>query len=660
MLCLAVLAAVLAPCASARSVIDLSGTAIADGELVAIEGKWEFYWHEFITPGQKPLVDPLLVDVPGSWDRYQSKTGERFPAYGYASFRTLLKLPTNTPQNLALKIRRVKMAHTVLANGVVIARKGTPAESRSGTVNEHSPYIVSVPSTLYDDEIELIFHVSNYTYIKSGLNQSILIGRYEAAIQKRERSLFVSTFLGGSLFMIALYHFVFWYKRRTDKAALFFGLFCLGISLRMLVTGETYALVLMPQVSTEALLSVELFSVYFSLPMLHILVHALFKEEFRKTDPLSLFKQRLSPSRGKWMSSRALSIAVLAVLSGVVVATPLSVHGKMIPYFEMYVVYILIHIVAIAVLAVSKRQPGSVLFLVGFLALFATGINDILHERSIINTAYFFHVGVFAFVFAQSSLLSMRIASTFNELEDLKHSLERKVRDRTEELAKLSQENRLLSRSVTTALESERKYIAKEMHDGVNAYIIGAKLQLEHLANQSAKELESPEIVSQRLRSLVERLGEIYEKTRNVVRRLRPETFDALGLKHAMIKELNDYDRIIPNCSIEHQIDDSVDSVSEEKRITLYRITQEAMTNIIKHAKATRVFVDLTVSKTDVFVLVIEDNGAGFNESDQKGIGLISMRERALSVGGTFTITSTAGGGTTIIVKIPGPSHDPL
>lgn len=619
-------------------VIDLS-SADLNKSLHKLDGDWLFYWEKFIEPSGAVEPGFSRIEVPNGWEK-------NYPTYGFASYRVRVKLPKDHPPELALKIRRVKMAHRLFINGRLVAEKGIAGKSPDHYRTEHVPYIAYFEVAKDTDTLDIVLHVSNFNYIRSGITQSLMLGTPFNAHEAREHKLFQSAFVSGAFFIIALYNLTFFFNRRKEKLVLYFALFCMAISLRMLVTDEKYLLELAPWISLDRMLSLELLSVYFALPMLHIFVSHLFEQDFYITS-------RFNQSR-QIRILRKISYSVLIFLILVWLATPLPVHARLVVPFEIYVFLMLLHILIIAVRVSIKRRRGAFLFSLGFIVLFATGVNDILHERGIVSTAFFFYIGALTFVFAQASLLSSRVAGAFNEIEGFNLTLEQKVKERTQEINKIAEENRRLSKSITEVLEEERRNIAKEMHDGVNGMIMGAKLNTLAICQRLKKGSSGAPVEKAKndLEKLVERLDDIYNKARQVVKRLRPEAIDALGLQRAIEALLDDYNHSMSDCRIDYFIAETVNKLPENVRICMYRILQESLTNIVKHARATSISIRMTTNENKV-VLNVRDNGVGFKSGHADGIGLISMRERALYVGGEFKIHSTQGEGTAITVTVP-------
>jgi signal transduction histidine kinase len=222
--------------------------------------------------------------------------------------------------------------------------------------------------------------------------------------------------------------------------------------------------------------------------------------------------------------------------------------------------------------------------------------------------------------------------------------LERVSNHQVQELSELS--GRLVQ-----AQESERRAISRELHDEVGQAVSGLLLEIGNVAAVLPSEQSSVALGQlQDLRGLAERTLAV---VRNLSLLLRPSMLDDLGLVPALQWQARETSRtgnisvqVSPNLSPEHQ-------VSEESKTCIYRVVQEALTNITRHSRATAVTIRLSAQAGDGLHLSIEDNGRGFVPSRDKGLGILGMEERVRHLNGTLSIRSKPGGGATLEVHLP-------
>ncbi len=235
-------------------------------------------------------------------------------------------------------------------------------------------------------------------------------------------------------------------------------------------------------------------------------------------------------------------------------------------------------------------------------------------------------------------------------------------RKRAEGLLKDSEgELRFLSTRLLTAQEEERKKIAGELHDSVGSLLGAVQFSLRNAIGR-AEEGETNIEMLQNIASLIERT---IEESRRIMTDLRPSILDDLGIV-ATIKWFCVQQRgVYPSISFDESVTLEEEDVPEELNVVLFRIIQEAFHNIVKYSKAERVLVSLGKNSEHI-ELTIRDNGTGFDknlvlsrDNPRKGLGLTSMRERAELSGGTFSLDSAVGEGTTIRVVWPGKGEEP-
>jgi signal transduction histidine kinase len=217
-------------------------------------------------------------------------------------------------------------------------------------------------------------------------------------------------------------------------------------------------------------------------------------------------------------------------------------------------------------------------------------------------------------------------------------------------LADRLQERNLLLRSFSQKLvqaqEIERCHLARELHDEVGQALTAAKINLQSAMREGGAS------ISPKLQETVAILDRLLGQVRQISLDLRPSILDDLGLVPALRSILDERAR---RASIEVHFSprDVPESLDTEIQTTFFRIVQEAITNVMRHAKATRIDVDLH-RENGKLRLLIRDNGVGFDtKSRTAGLGLIGIKERAALVGGQANIISETNKGTTIDISLP-------
>ena len=226
-------------------------------------------------------------------------------------------------------------------------------------------------------------------------------------------------------------------------------------------------------------------------------------------------------------------------------------------------------------------------------------------------------------------------------------------------MAELAQRQALrgqLLERVLAVQEEERRRIARELHDEAGQALTSLMVGLRLLE----KEAERPEAIVARVAELKRMTDGVLENLHRLAMDLRPASLDHLGLVAALRQYAEAYSR-------QYGLDVQFEAVGldgerlpPEMETALYRIVQEALTNVVRHAQATRVDV-LLERRSDRVIAIVEDNGIGFDPEAavmDGHLGLFGMRERAEMLGGTLTVESAPGAGTTVFVEVPyGDTH---
>jgi PAS domain S-box-containing protein len=212
---------------------------------------------------------------------------------------------------------------------------------------------------------------------------------------------------------------------------------------------------------------------------------------------------------------------------------------------------------------------------------------------------------------------------------------------------------RRLAARVQAAREDERTAIARELHDELGQTLTAVKLELGRTAESLTKEHVTPHSVD-RLQSLVGLIEIGIETVKRLSTQLRPPALDHLGLPAAIRWEAMAF-RARTGLRCHVRAAEESTALTKDQQTVFFRIFQEALTNVVRHARASAVHVTLS-ERARSFELRIRDNGAGITDAEirsGRSIGLLGMRERATLMGGTFDISGRRGKGTSITVRVP-------
>jgi len=240
------------------------------------------------------------------------------------------------------------------------------------------------------------------------------------------------------------------------------------------------------------------------------------------------------------------------------------------------------------------------------------------------------------------------------ELSRHSKDLEWQVEERTKEISSILDQLRRLSGSMMTNQEKERSAIARELHDELGQVLTALRMDSVWLRSR-LKQTDAK--AAQRVSSMCELIDKTIEEVRGLALRLRPGVLDNLGLVDALEWYTTDFERRTGiTCLFEPG---NIPLITDVVATTVYRIAQETLTNVARHAFASRIEVILK-NEGHILKLTVVDNGRGFitnKVSETEALGLVGMRERAALVGGVLDVQSGIGKGTRVNLSVPVNGH---
>jgi signal transduction histidine kinase len=249
--------------------------------------------------------------------------------------------------------------------------------------------------------------------------------------------------------------------------------------------------------------------------------------------------------------------------------------------------------------------------------------------------------------------------AVFVGLHDMNRILNAELAERTltEQRLRASEENlRALAGHLQSVREEERIHIAREIHDELGQALTGLKFEI----NNFARHFESDDAAARhdKQQTLNVAIDRIINSVRRIASGLRPEVLDEIGLAAAFDWQAREFQR---RTGIRCHVNVAVQFADPDKdrSTALFRIFQELLTNVARHANATRVNVALSEGE-EALALCVEDNGRGIKETEAqspRSLGFLGLRERVLAFGGTIDVKGDEGKGTRVCVSIPVTAH---
>ena len=228
---------------------------------------------------------------------------------------------------------------------------------------------------------------------------------------------------------------------------------------------------------------------------------------------------------------------------------------------------------------------------------------------------------------------------------------EDKLKKSEASLRRSAEELRALSIHLGDVLEKERTQIARDLHDDLGQKLTALNLNISWIKSRIGVQSRS---VKNKIRDMLSLLNEAVENINKISHRLRPRILDDLGLRAAIEWQLSDLSK---STGISYNVSFVPENIiiDQDISLTIFRIIQESLTNVVRHSNATKVSLHFFAS-ANYLKLVISDNGTGIEQDkvlNPKSFGLLGMRERVGVYGGEFRIKGVKGKGTKVTVKIP-------
>jgi two-component system, NarL family, sensor histidine kinase UhpB len=217
-------------------------------------------------------------------------------------------------------------------------------------------------------------------------------------------------------------------------------------------------------------------------------------------------------------------------------------------------------------------------------------------------------------------------------------------------LTEREEQYRLLSQKYVMLQEEERRSLARELHDELGQCLNAIKL--DAVAIRDLSHGERPEIEASAT-AIVELSGHVYDEVRGIMQRLRPAALDALGLHDAVAHLVGQWQRRNRGVDAGFRASGDLSGLGEVTNITVYRLVQECLTNVAKHAKASQLTVSLERQGAEL-VVAVRDDGAGMDlQAKRIGLGLIGLRERVEALHGRLSLVSEPGRGLEVRACLP-------
>lgn len=616
--------------AASKGILDCRDWDFAKDYILSLNGEWEFYWNELLSPLDLKVrqhFSKKYVQFPSLWSEVQMD-GKSLPNQGYATYRLVIQTKKNLPL-LGLKIANVYTSYKLFLNGKIFAENGKVGKTKKETIPHWIPVSKSFSSE--DTTIELVLQIANFHHSKGGIKSPILLGNSDEIIKKKEHSLYLDLILFGTILMAGVFFLSMFFLIRKDPAILFFSLFCLAYSYRIVGFGEQVLHRMLPNLNWELTIRMEYISMYLS---------CIFFLAFTKT----IFPNEINKYFIRSIQAISIFLALLALFS------PATLFTQTVNFFMLVIGFSLCYGCYVFIAAFKNKRREAKYAILSILILFAVmsfTISD--YFGWVTANEFVMFLGYSGFFFFQSLILSDRMASYFKKLAaEARAGAEVK----TQFLATMSHEIRTPMNGVIgmTSLLSQTR-LSKEQKKFVETIRISGE-NLMAIINEilDFSKIEKGKMQLEELPfSLEETIEQIFD------------LFSAKAQKKGLL--------------LFYDIDPAVPKTVIGDAIRIKQILTNLINNSLKFTERGEVIVRVSLvrnhdlhSKTIVIGFDVEDTGIGIPEEKQNllfhhfsqvdatitrkyggtGLGLAICKKLVQMMNGTIGIVSAVEKGTTI------------
>ncbi|PWU02724.1 MAG: ATPase [Bacteroidetes bacterium] len=257
-----------------RGVIDLRNEKNFD-DAISLNGEWSFHWQEFLLSEDSNNSNKVYRDFPSLWKNI-SLNGQRLPSTGYATYFVKILLPKSRP-TLALEMPDVYSSYLLYVNGKLVSRNGTPGKTPKTATPFWCTQVVHMSNAA--DTLRICLQMSNFWHTKGGTYKNIFIGKEEQLMLKKDRTAASNLVLTGCLFMGGLFFLGLYAFGKHDKAILYFSLFCIFYSYRMIGTDQYVLHSILPKLPWLLTIKMEYLSLTVGVAFFALYIRYLYPKE---------------------------------------------------------------------------------------------------------------------------------------------------------------------------------------------------------------------------------------------------------------------------------------------------------------------------------------------------------------------------------------------
>ncbi|WP_036584042.1 sensor histidine kinase [Paenibacillus darwinianus] len=650
-------------------VLDLRQWNFDRWGLAPLSGEWTFYPNKLLKPSSSDNGG-IAVYVPNSWNNYDRKLGYA-NGTGYGTYRLTVLLDGDEP-TMSVRIPNLYTSYRLWVNGKFAAARGVVSTSSDEAEPMQSPQIATFRSD--GGRAELLLQISNFHHRRGGVWEVLELGRTSDVIERQTRATAQTMVLFGALAVVGMYHIALFVLRREETFTLHFGLLCLWVGIRTIVTGEVLLLRWIPGFSWEVGLKIDYMSLALSALAGYLYVFELFPKD--------------ASNRVRY--AIGISTAVMCVF---VLLFPAYRYTQLLGFFQLFIVTVSLYAVYVLIVAKLRKREGASFVLMGIFVFVLTILNDMIYYNQWYRTTELVPIGLFFFILMQAVIISTRFSGALRKVETVSEALKElnvHLEDRIEErtVALRSSNEKLEASNVELEkMERSRRHLLTNISHDLRTPMTLVQGYLEAMQDGVVKGEEQQakyvRMVLGKIDGLNRLIAELFELSKLESGQVR------LELREIVVAEWAESLREYFGLDIESRGMTMGIEVAEEhagapggERIRV-RIDETRMNkalanlvyNAIKHMPTGgRLELRFRLDrKADKLLLEVSDTGSGIEEEDMpyifdrfykkdksrnsagggSGIGLAIVKEIIELHGGVIVAESQPGEGTTFRIALP-------
>ncbi|WP_370089019.1 response regulator [Ekhidna sp.] len=603
-------------------IIDLSKVDLKDNA-VELSGEWEFFWNKLVPHDSIKFHQKDYYQFPALWNDGVTRNGQEIDAVGYATYRVKVVLPPKTPQ-LALSIGEFYNSYKLYYNGFEFEKNGKVGTSEANSTPDWMPKTVTLGR--FSDTLVFVLQVSNFRHTKGGCREPIFIGDKRTLTAKRDFDFSYDFLLSGSLIMGGLFFLGLFMFGQHERSVLFFALFCLTFSYRMIGSGEYAIHALYPDMPWELIIRTEYLSLFIPCGIFTIYSYLLYPED-----------------------SKRLILIGFSVIAGIFsllsLFAPTMFFTKLVEPFFVLVIVAIFYLIYVYWIAYKRNRTGAQYAFASTGIVFMVAVYLIsVYLTPVQENTFLTFIGFILFFFFQSLILSYRFAHSLRRAKD---AAETASKAKTDFLSTISHEIRTPLNAVV----------------GISHFLIN-----ENPRKDQRESLESLQFSAEHLTALI---NDILDYNKLEAGSIEFE-FTEVNLKTLSAKIIKAHSALAKEkgVSLLLEIDEKMHPLVMADQTRIYQVLNNLINNALKFTSKGYVKLKTTLLSEDDRIQTVRtevlDSGIGIPYNKQKliferftqagssttreyggtGLGLAIIRKILNMVGSEIYVKSEPGSGT--------------